>query len=768
MLKSFRTRLILFILLLLALAQFGTALAVLSSLKEANYKQGVQSINVSRNVFDLFLESRAEQLTQGVEILTSDFGFKQAVATRETSTIGSVLKNHGARINADISLLVSSNGTLITATQDIGENSTIAQLVLAARRSGGSSISTMIAFDGTAYQLVLVPIKAPNIIAWIGMAFQLDQTLAEQIKAVTGLDISFVNENDPLHLMSGGSTLPPQEKIQIFDSIGNVENILQYPAFSTDEKYLSLGVDIGVPQQWGIIHLPYGPWLQSYNNTRNQLMWIFTGALALALLLGIALARNMTQPIQTLVEYARQIGMGGNKSRRNAPQIWGEFGVLSNTMETMQESIVCREELLTHRASHDQLTGLFNQSAVESYLVEALSKTQGGLMLVNLRHFKRTNNMLGFDVGNVLLSKVALRLQSWSNDVTMLARLSGDKFLFVFERPVQQKDCESLKQCFVQEFDISSDSSIRLEISIAVLPFEHATQDVNSAMRRLEIVADKARENKDLCEFYEEGQDENHRRQLTIIRDLPTALDNNELFVVYQPKVCLLSDSCHESEALIRWIHPELGFIPPDEFIALLEHAGSIQILTKWVLNTVLSQLNVWQQQGEEMRVAVNLSAHDLLDETLPTMVAEALEANQLPASALALEVTESAVMKDREKVITVLNALQDMGVHLAIDDFGTGQSSLAYLRELPVNEVKIDRAFIQFIDTNKKDEFITTATIDLSHSLGFSVTAEGAENAAAVALLKHCRCDKIQGYFFSKPLAANDFLLWRNAFNGS
>lgn len=177
-------------------------------------------------------------------------------------------------------------------------------------------------------------------------------------------------------------------------------------------------------------------------------------------------------------------------------------------------------------------------------------------------------------------------------------------------------------------------------------------------------------------------------------------------------------------------------------------------------------QLNDWWQQGHTIRVAINLSAHDLVDEELPLIVSLALEANQLPVNALALEITESAVMTDRNNVISILQALQNMGVHLAIDDFGTGQSSLAYLRDLPVNEVKIDRAFVQHIDTNKGDASIAQASINLSHSLGFQVTAEGAENQAGVALLRELHCDKIQGYFYSKPLKAADFFAWRAEFN--
>ncbi|WP_394182782.1 putative bifunctional diguanylate cyclase/phosphodiesterase [Marinomonas posidonica] len=767
MFSSFQARLILFVLALLALAQLGTALAVLSSLKEDNYRQGVQSIDVSRNVFDLLLEARAEQLTKGVEILTSDFGFKQAVATKETGTIRSVLQNHGARINADVSLLVSPAGEVITMTQALNASDVVADLVFAARRSGGSSISTMIAFGDLAYQLVLVPVRSPNIVAWVGMAFQLDQSLAEEIKGVTGLDISFVYRTQDEQILFGGTTLSSVEGRRLLNEIEAIEEALQEPMFSNDEKYLSLAVDLGVKNQWGMIHLPYGPWKESYNFTRNQLLGIFAGALALALLMGLALARNMTRPISHLVEFANNIGNSVQQAELTVPKMVGEFGVLSNTMKTMQHSILMREEELTYRASHDMLTGLNNQSAVELYLQETLPAKEGGLLLLNIRRFRDINNMLGFDLGNILLGKVANRLQDWAHQADMIARLGDDKFLLIFQRNITAQDCSDLKEVMNDELEIESGSELRIDVSIGVLPLEHATESVNAALRRLDIVAEKAKEESDGCAFYQVGEDENHRRQLTIIRDLPAALEANQLFVVYQPKVGLAQADCHEAEALIRWIHPELGFIPPDEFIALLENAGSIQLLTKWVLNTVLTQLSEWWQQGHNIRIAINLSAHDLVDEELPLIVSLALEANQLPVEALALEVTESAVMTDRNKVICVLQALQNMGIHLAIDDFGTGQSSLAYLRDLPVNEVKIDRAFVQHIDTNKGDASIAQASINLSHSLGFQVTAEGAESQASVALLRELHCDKIQGYFYSKPLNAVDFFDWRAEFNG-
>jgi len=762
MLTSFRSRLIVLLLGLIALVQLGTAIAVLNSLKEDNYNQGVHAIDVGQNVFYLSLDSRASQLTKGVEILASDFGFKQAIATREIATIRSVLSNQGARIGADEAILVSPLGKAIAATKELNINDTVTKLIQAAHRPGGSAINTMIAFDGQAYQLVLVPVKAPNTIAWVGMAFLLDKQLAEQIKAVTGLDISFVGDITNDAMFSGYSTLPEQDKNSVFREIQEIGGVSRTPQFTNSDKYLSLSIDLGTDNQLGILHLPYKPWLESYNHARNQLVLIFAGTLALALFLGILLARNLTRPIERLVEFVQQISRVGSEAK--APAVKGEFCVLATTMMSMQNSISLREEELKSRALHDLHTGLYNRTAVEHHLSQMLPSNTGCLVLIDIRHFKDLNNMLGFDNGDLLLLRVSERLLSWGSSAVMQARIGGDQFILVFDQTMGLEEFHRLTAAFKKVFIVQG-SEVFLSVAVGVLPLEETIISVNDAMRRLDISVDQAKGEPGGIAFYQAGQDESHQRQLRIIGDLSGALTAGQMFVVYQPKVGVVDKDCNEAEALVRWQHPALGFIPPDEFISLLEQAGNIQLLTHWMIKTVLAQLKCWWSAGHTIRVAINLSAHDLVNEQLPAFIQCALAENGLPVEALALEVTESAVMNDRNKVIQVLTKLQSLGIHLAIDDFGTGQSSLAYLRELPVNEVKIDRAFIQYIDINKGDEFIVKASIELSHSLGFKVTAEGAENAQGVELLGRYQCDKIQGYFYSKPLLADEFLAWQQAF---
>jgi len=246
---------------------------------------------------------------------------------------------------------------------------------------------------------------------------------------------------------------------------------------------------------------------------------------------------------------------------------------------------------------------------------------------------------------------------------------------------------------------------------------------------------------------------------------LPYSLQSGQMFVVYQPKVAIQQPRARSAEALIRWQHPTLGFIPPDEFIRLAEHSGLISQVTDWMIEQVISQLAKWSAAGFDFTVAVNLSAYDLLNPELPKQLSELLAKYQVLGCALALEVTEGAVMQDPQQVIRNLQQLRSMGIELAIDDFGTGQSSLAYLKQLPVHEVKIDRAFVKDIENNQNDELIVRATTQLAHGLGLRVTAEGLENEAGLARLLAAGVDKVQGYYFAKPLKADLFTSWMQDF---
>ncbi|MBN8447355.1 MAG: EAL domain-containing protein, partial [Gammaproteobacteria bacterium] len=333
-----------------------------------------------------------------------------------------------------------------------------------------------------------------------------------------------------------------------------------------------------------------------------------------------------------------------------------------------------------------------------------------------------------------------------------------------FYEMLDERQVLQLQQQLSSEFQLG-ESRLNLKVALATVFCPKQSISSDDALRRVDIAMVHAKTSNQLWASYQQGQDESHQRELMLLHDLPYSLQSGQMFVVYQPKVAIQQPRARSAEALIRWQHPSLGFIPPDEFIRLAEHSGLISQVTDWMIEQVISQLANWSAAGFDFNVAVNLSAYDLLNPDLPQQLSQLLTKYQVAGSALALEVTEGAVMQDPQQVIRNLQQLRSMGIELAIDDFGTGQSSLAYLKQLPVHEVKIDRAFVKDIEHNQNDELIVLATTQLAHGLGLRVTAEGLENEAGLAKLLVAGVDKVQGYYFARPLKADLFLAWMQAF---
>ncbi|RVU33485.1 sensor domain-containing phosphodiesterase [Rheinheimera riviphila] len=782
MFDSLRIRLILLLLGLLSLMAVAIGFATLSAMKRDSYSQAQQSLSVASKVFQQALANRSEQLSTSVRIVASDFGFRRAVATSEQETIASVLENHGGRIQANVSVLLSPSGELLASTQQQISQTQITILYKEMKQSGRDSLADIVLIGDDAYQLVMMPVKAPQLIAWVGMGFLLDQDLATQIKGVTDLDISFSRVTPGQQLLLATTLqqqLPATLPHNTGSSVGDGENLVFDDVIP---PYLTHAVALDSQQQlFAFLHLATARWRDNYLQARSQLLLIFGLGLSLALLLAYLVARSITQPLRQLTDFARQIGQG---IRATAPLIHkGEVGLLSQTLTKMQQDILQREQQILFQSQHDSLTGLANRSFVEQQLPALLHQPNLQLLLINIKDFKHINDTFGYQNGDLLLQQLANRLKSSPllslQPPLLLARLGGDEFLLLLpqqlpqqfpQQPPQQSrttPLASLQFALSQEFKLGG-SSMNLTLALALYVLESTEISADDALRRADIAMVHAKVRHDHLAVYQSGQDESHQRELTILRDLPLSLKSGQMFVVYQPKVSLGQQICHSSEALIRWQHPELGFIPPDEFIRLAEHSGLIALVTDWMIDQVLAQLTRWQQQQLKMKVAINLSAHDLLNPELPAQMASRLQHFQLSPSALALEVTEGAVMQDPAQVIHVLTQLRDMGIELAIDDFGTGQSSLAYLKQLPVHEVKIDRAFIKDIEHNQNDELIVQATTQLAHGLGLKVTAEGLENVAGLAKLQQHGVDTVQGYFFSKPLPAAAFEQWLQTFEPS
>ncbi|HET8869582.1 MAG TPA: GGDEF domain-containing phosphodiesterase, partial [Aquabacterium sp.] len=296
-------------------------------------------------------------------------------------------------------------------------------------------------------------------------------------------------------------------------------------------------------------------------------------------------------------------------------------------------------------------------------------------------------------------------------------------------------------------------------IGVACSP-EHGL-DVDMVMSRAEIAMYAAKQKQSGCVTYHAGLDSTSEESLTLISELRTAIDKDELRVYLQPKVNLQTNQCVGAEALVRWQHPTRGMVPPMNFIPFAEQTGFIRLITLWMIEQVAKQAAHLESLGLDLKISVNLSTRDLMDQDLPSKIERILALHSTASRSLGMEITESAIMDDPQRALQTLNRLHDMGLKLSIDDFGTGYSSLAYLKRLPVDELKIDRSFVMNMESDVQDAKIVHSTIDLAHNLGLNVVAEGIENALTLKLLGNLNCDEAQGYFIAKPMPYEDFAAW-------
>ncbi len=418
------------------------------------------------------------------------------------------------------------------------------------------------------------------------------------------------------------------------------------------------------------------------------------------------------------------------------------------------------------RARVDALTGLPNavsaQEQIDAAIDAARQRAAGGapepfaLILLQVREFDRIVASLGHAAGDAALRQIAGMLCARVGDPQCVARVGAARFL------IRLPQALDLARFLAKQLQAGlraglGDGPVPLSLDsnagICVWP-EHGA-DASELLCRLETALLDAREQRVPVMAYKPGREDQLRRQLELLGDLPRALLSNEIELYYQPRVDLRTLEVRGLEALIRWTHPRLGAIPPAEFIVPAERTGAIGVLTAWVLRNAIDQLRHWRDAGFDPDVSVNLSAFDLQDAELPDTLVEALRRANVPGSRLILEVTETAVMSDPEHAAQVMQHLAHYGVRFSIDDFGTGYSSLAQLKRLPVDELKIDRSFIAGLDHEGDDAFIVASTIELGHKLGLHVTAEGVESEATLRQLHDLGCDYAQGYAIARPLPA-------------
>ncbi|NMB88404.1 MAG: EAL domain-containing protein, partial [Chloroflexi bacterium] len=426
------------------------------------------------------------------------------------------------------------------------------------------------------------------------------------------------------------------------------------------------------------------------------------------------------------------------------------------------------EERLRHDAMHDPVTGLNNRI----FFVEQLKRASehgnrredylSAVLFMDLDRFKMVNDGLGHSAGDRLLMAFGQRLLECVRFGDSVARFGGDEFIILLDDIHNVQDTlrvvERIQQKLLQPFYLDQ-HEVTLTASIGITLVSDGLARAEDILRDAATAMHQAKANGRACYQIFDGEMHAHSlEQLQMEAELRRAVEHHEFEVYYQPVISLASGSITAVEALVRWPHPRLGLIPPDQFIPLAEETGLISQIDEWVLRTACEQMQTWRSQGNpDLSVAVNVSASELSDDRLPAFLEKVLDETGLPAEGLQIEVTESASMKNIDHTIQIFNKLHSMGISISIDDFGTSYSSLAYLKRFPIQTIKVDRIFIKDVPNRDEDAILASAILSMGHILGLKVIAEGIENEAQLRFLHYQGCDEVQGYLFSPPRPARE-----------
>nr|WP_244652682.1 EAL domain-containing protein [Pseudomonas sp. CFBP 8758] len=769
--NSFQARIACVLILLLSVVVGALTVAVKVATNDAVRAQAREQLQVGTRVFERLLDVRGRRLRDGVQLLAADFGFRDAVSSGDSPTIRSALQNQGARIGATDMFVLGMDGRVLASTVDQVPTGSVFPYDTALREARRTSQSMLfVPLQGLPHLLVEAPVLAPLPIARVVMGFSMDVTLAQELHSLTNLQVSFLT-TEAGKVGTLVSTQPTELSASISQWMQVNESAAQHISLSehNDRTYLSqplLLASSSGPEGGKVMALLQSPLdeaMRAFVALDRNIFGIAFAALLASLVGALLLARSVSLPVQSLARAAGRIGHGDYQTDVPLDRT-DELGVLAKAISRMQAGIAERELQLAHNALHDALTGLPNRTLAMERLGSAIAADRPiALLYIGIDNLRELSESGGPTFVDKLLQQVAQTLLELVRPGDTVAHLITDEFLLLLENLDSDSAvavADKLQQVLLQPHRFGGhDVAIDCRIGIAAFPSDGLSAE--ELLARSAIAMKDAADMPGRLQVYQHGRDLAHQRQVRLIRDLRRAAANNELSLHYQPKLDLRDKQVRQAEALLRWQHPQLGNVSPGEFIELAERTGSIQTLTRWVIEEGIRQLSEWSTRGLVVQLSLNISADDLLGSDLPERVVRLLGLHQVPAEQLIFEITESAIMREPEKALKVLNSLRDCGISLSVDDFGTGYSSLAHLKRLPVQELKIDQSFVRNLDETSEDAVIVRSTIEMSHNLGLKVVAEGVEYEHSLRLLERWNCDTAQGYLISRPLTAVAFEAW-------
>ncbi|HET9978404.1 MAG TPA: EAL domain-containing protein [Burkholderiaceae bacterium] len=744
--RRLSTRMVALSLLLLLALQVASLLALRESIERNARTQLAERLAVGERVWARLLEQRATKLSQGAALLAADYGFREALASDDGETIASALDNQGARIGATLSALLDPRLALrsLAHGDDAATRGAAATLTALAPRLAQQGSAVAMVGD-RAYQFVMVPVRAPLVIGWVAMGFALDGALIAELHAVSGL------QGTLLAVGADGGT----RVLQGTPATG---------AVLTRRVAVSPGIAIEVAGSLDEAVAPY-----------RALQWTMLALTALGLVLfglGSAwVARRVTRPLRSLVRASVRLGRGEYDAPVEQADVLArsgdEVGDLARAFEQMRGNIATQQREIRQLAYWDRLTGLPNRAQFRDAVIATIATSDAArdalaIVMLDLDRFKHVNDVLGYASGDRLLQGVAARLQVVVREGDLVARLGGDEFALLLPRAdavTAQEVAARIAAAFEAPLTLD-DQTVDLSAGLGIACWPAHGDDGDTLLSRAEVAMYAAKRRTAGAQLYDGKLDNASGETLSLLSELRRAVEDGQLRLFLQPKVNVGSGALCGAEALVRWQHPTRGLVPPVQFIPFAEQTGFIRTLTLWMFEEVARHRSALAAIGVA-RVSINLSTRDLLDVELPEKLDAILARHGATAQGLCLEITESAIMDDPERAQTTLHRLAARGFKLSIDDFGTGYSSLAYLKSLPVHELKIDKSFVMAMQSDASDAKIVRSTVDLAHGLGLSVVAEGVENGSILDALAGLGCDEAQGYHLARPMPVAAFARW-------
>jgi len=748
-------------------ALFGVVMLLIASAVylavESNSRQSVRAeMAASSAVFDRLWKLRADQLSQTAEILARDFGFREAVATGDEETIRSALDNLQSRFTLDTAFIVGLNGHVISLDDTVGA---AADPALLAALNAKPDASGVLMLGDSPFQAVAAPINAPTLIGWVVFGQRLGAGVLGELENLSAIPL-----NAHLYIRAGDS---PWDAIDAGEA-GSIK-------VSGDELASRITRDndnllIPIPENNSIAGvkslLSFGDGVNAallleYSLTLNQahyrsmmLKILVIGAIGLgALILGSWLVSGrVTGPVSSLRAAAARLARGELAEVRVAGR--NEIAELAANFNTMSGEIAAREQRITHLALHDHDTGLPNLRSMEARLGDMRRQHDPGRLfgaMIGIDRFQHVRSAIGHAASTRLIGEIAARISAAYPEVSV-ARVTTDMIGATFHAD----SAEAALRTAAAIADLISRPMRLGDDSIDVLATVGVACDVDDADTRLslieraEVAVEQTRARRERCGLFDRKAYGDPASALSLMSSMIAGLGRGELFLAHQPKLDLKAGRVKGAESLVRWRHPERGLIGPDNFIPMAEETGHIRPLTDWVLDRAIADQRRMREVGIDIPLAINVSGRVITD---PGFAERALRQIRRADAHLTFEITETAVIDNPTLALDVMNEFARNGVGVSIDDYGSGLSSLSYLRTIPAQELKIDRVFVQGMVRGNSDFLLVKSTIELAHSLGMTITAEGVENADTLALLTAMGADVAQGYFIARPLANADFL---------